>query len=77
LLVRVWIERPHTVLFVTHELREAIMLADRLMFLSPPPARIVAEIGVDIPRGARDQEAVIEDFRGRLIANFPVLGPLL
>lgn len=77
LLVRVWEERPHTVLFVTHELREAIALADRLMFLSAPPSRIIAEIRVDIPRAARDEASVIEAFRGKLIAESPSVASLL
>ncbi|MGZ8928246.1 MAG: ABC transporter ATP-binding protein, partial [Methylobacter sp.] len=34
LLLKLWQQRPHTVLFVTHDLREAIALADRLVFLS-------------------------------------------
>jgi len=32
LLMTLWRQRPHTVLFVTHDLREAIALADRLVF---------------------------------------------
>ncbi|MGR9015179.1 MAG: ABC transporter ATP-binding protein, partial [Gammaproteobacteria bacterium] len=37
LLLNLWQQRPHTVLFVTHDLREAIALADRLIFLSSAP----------------------------------------
>ena len=49
LLLKLWQQRPHTVLFVTHDLREAIALADRLIFLSAAPMQMVAEI----PRPAR------------------------
>ncbi|TXT39811.1 MAG: ssuB [Comamonadaceae bacterium] len=35
--------RQPTVLFVTHDLREALSLAQRIVFLSPSPARIVSE----------------------------------
>ncbi len=55
-----------TTLFITHNLREAIMLADRLVFLSESPARIVAEVPVPLDRAARADEAAIEDFRTRL-----------
>jgi len=77
LLVRVWQERPHTVLFVTHDLREAIGLADRLVFLSPAPTRVVHQVAVDIPRDRRDEESAIESFRNGLIAGHPEIRELL
>ncbi len=77
LLVKVWQERPHTVLFVTHDLREAIALADRLVFLSAPPAAVLHELAVDMPRADRDDEAAIEDFRNRLVAGHPKIRTLL
>ncbi len=55
-----------TTLFVTHNLREAIMLADRLIFLSRSPARIVSDVRVPLDRAARTSEAAIESFRARL-----------
>ncbi len=77
LLVRVWQDRPHTVLFVTHDLREAIALADRLVFLSGPPAAVLHELIVDIPRAERDDEAIVEAFRNHLIAGHPEIRALL
>lgn len=77
LLLRVWEERPHTVLFVTHDLREAIALADRLVFLSPAPSRVLAEVAVDIPRRDRDDESLIERFRKGLRAGVPAIEGLL
>lgn len=38
-LLGLWQKRPHTVLFVTHDLREAIEIADRILFLSAAPSR--------------------------------------
>ncbi|CAL1239468.1 ABC transporter ATP-binding protein [Candidatus Methylocalor cossyra] len=76
LLIRLWRERPHTVLFVTHELREAIQLADRLVFLGPPPTSVVADIPVTLAREARDENA-IEDFRKALQRDQPALRGLL
>jgi NitT/TauT family transport system ATP-binding protein len=40
LLINLWSKRPHKVLFVTHDLREAITLADRLIFLSTSPMSV-------------------------------------
>jgi len=77
LLIRVWLERPHTVMFVTHDLREAITLADRLVFLSAPPTTLLHEVAVDIPRHAREDEAEVEAFRNRLISGHPEISTLL
>ena len=66
LLLSMLDRRPTTVLFVTHDLREAISLADRILLLSGPPTGIVADVAVDIPRGERTGEAV-EGFRTRLL----------
>jgi ABC-type nitrate/sulfonate/bicarbonate transport system ATPase subunit len=47
-----------TTLFVTHDVAEAIQLADRLFFLSDRPARIIAEKALPPSRGARSPEVV-------------------
>lgn len=77
LLMQLWQQRPHTVLFVTHDLREAIALADKLVFLSPPPMQIITQISVPIARDRRDDESVIEAFRQQLINDYPAINKLL
>jgi ABC-type nitrate/sulfonate/bicarbonate transport system ATPase subunit len=77
LLVKLWQQRPHTVLFVTHDLREAIALADRIIFLSAAPMTVVSEIRVPIPRNERDNENAIDTFRQHLIQNHPLIRQLL
>ena len=47
-----------TTLFVTHDLTEAVQMADRLFFLSDRPARIILEKALPLPRGARKQDVV-------------------
>ncbi len=42
-----------TVLFVAHDLGEAVELADRVLVLSPAPGRIVAEMPIALPRERR------------------------
>jgi ABC-type nitrate/sulfonate/bicarbonate transport system ATPase subunit len=67
LLIKLWQQRPHTVLFVTHDLREAIVLADRIVFLSEAPMHIIKEVVVPLPRSERRDETVIEAFRRQLM----------
>lgn len=77
LLYSLWQQRPHTVLFVTHDLREAIALADRLIFLSPSPMRIVSDINVAIAREQRHDESRIDAFREQLLQHHPEISGLL
>jgi ABC-type nitrate/sulfonate/bicarbonate transport system ATPase subunit len=49
-LQRVWQQHGWTVLMITHDIREALFLADRVLVLSPRPARIVQDLAVPLPR---------------------------
>ncbi len=50
LLLQVWQTNRTTVLFVTHDVEEAILLSDRIYVMTARPGRLKAEVTVDLPR---------------------------
>ncbi|HKV00201.1 MAG TPA: ABC transporter ATP-binding protein [Vineibacter sp.] len=70
LLIEIWQRQPTTVLFVTHDLREAILLADRIILLSPPPARVAASIPIPVPRDARGSDTTVDTVRRQILDEF-------
>jgi NitT/TauT family transport system ATP-binding protein len=49
-LMRIWSTDKKTVIFVTHNITEAILLADRVVAMSPRPGRIAKIVDIDLPR---------------------------
>jgi NitT/TauT family transport system ATP-binding protein len=58
---------PRTVLLVTHDVEEAILLADRVVLLSPRPGRVVETLAVDRPRPRRRDDAAVVALRERAL----------
>ena len=77
LLLDILSKRPTTVLFVSHNTREAIFLADRIVLLSGAPGTVLAEVPVALSRAARDEPARVESFRAHLIGANPALSGTL
>jgi NitT/TauT family transport system ATP-binding protein len=61
--------RPTTALFVTHDLREAALLADRVVFLSSAPGHIVGEVHLEGPDAARFEDEWLQPTLERLTAH--------
>jgi NitT/TauT family transport system ATP-binding protein len=49
-VMRIWTERRKTVVFVTHSINEAILLADRVIVMTARPGRVVMDVPIDLPR---------------------------
>jgi sulfonate transport system ATP-binding protein len=65
-LLDLWADAKPTLLLVTHDVEEAIVLADRVMVMRPNPGHIFAEIEVDLPR-PRDRQSAAFDFAKRRV----------
>jgi NitT/TauT family transport system ATP-binding protein len=75
---RVWMESRKTALHITHSIPEAVLLADRVVVMSPRPGRIVEIIDIDLPRPRRLDKlpAAFNDYAGRIRDIFKAKGVL-
>jgi NitT/TauT family transport system ATP-binding protein len=63
-LERIWLERRLTILFVTHNAREAVRLGDRVLVFSSRPGRVASEFRIDLPRPRRLDSAEVARLAG-------------
>jgi NitT/TauT family transport system ATP-binding protein len=63
-LLQVWSERKKTVVFVTHSIPEAILLADRVVVMASRPGRVVTSVAISLPRPRTIEMEFSEEFKG-------------
>ena len=68
-LLDVWRGFKSTILFVTHQIDEAVLLADRVVVMSASPGRVLEEIRIGLPRPRSMTDPAFNDYRVRLTSH--------
>ncbi|MFQ3535612.1 MAG: ABC transporter ATP-binding protein [Aggregatilineales bacterium] len=68
-LLGVWLQLQPTVLFVTHDVREAALLSDRVLVLSARPGRLIADVPIQLARPRSESDAVFIRLQASLIES--------
>ena len=72
-LLELWQGSQPTVLFVTHNLHEALALADRVLFLSAGPSRIALDLPLELPRPRGVDSPAVQALAQQLLLRYPDL----
>ncbi|MFW9850374.1 MAG: ABC transporter ATP-binding protein [Candidatus Thorarchaeota archaeon] len=65
--LRVWEKTGSTILFVTHNVDEAVFMADRILVMSNVPSKIIAEYDIDLPRPRVRASSESREFRAKIL----------
>lgn len=78
-LLDIWQRFNKTILFITHDVEEALFLSDRVLVMSPRPGRVALDLTVDLPR-PRQMTILVEphfiELKARLLATLGLSGHL-
>lgn len=61
-LLHIWQQRRKTVVMVTHSISEALLLADRVLVLTPRPGRLCLDVAVNLPRPRSEETRYLPEF---------------
>jgi NitT/TauT family transport system ATP-binding protein len=71
MLLKLWENQKTTIIFVTHDLREAIYMSDRILFLSKGPSKVIHDLNISINRPRELNDKKLDTLRTKLISNHP------
>jgi NitT/TauT family transport system ATP-binding protein len=69
-LMEILAKAKPTILFVTHDLAEAVFLSDRIYMMKTNPARIFKEVAIDLPRPRKPEDPALLDLEKNLVQEF-------
>jgi NitT/TauT family transport system ATP-binding protein len=69
LLAEVWRETRKTVVYVTHNVAEAVYLADRVIVMTPHPGRVKTEVAITLPRPRDPLSVEFLDYQKQLLSH--------
>lgn len=72
LLLEIWNRHPTTVLFVSHDTREVVRLADRIVVMTPSPGTVRRIVSIDVPRAERADPGRLEELRRMMLTEPPI-----
>jgi NitT/TauT family transport system ATP-binding protein len=75
-LQKIWKERKKTIVFVTHNVREAACLGNRVLLFSPHPGRIQEEFLIDLPRPRDFNSVKLAEYAGRIMRSLKSYKPV-
>ena len=67
MLVEIWTKRPTTIIFVTHDIKEAIFLSDRIVFLSKSPAKVLKDLKINSLRPRNIENKDIDKIKNDIL----------
>ncbi|GIO13491.1 ABC transporter ATP-binding protein [Cohnella xylanilytica] len=68
-ILRIWQERRTTMIFVTHDIDEAVYLSDRVVIMTPRPAKIKEIVKIDLPRPRARNGGTFFEYRSRILES--------
>jgi len=69
-LIKLWLQKPFTVLFVTHDIEEAVYLADRIVVMTPRPGRVKTIVPVPLARPRHRTDKQFTAIRNHLLEQY-------
>jgi NitT/TauT family transport system ATP-binding protein len=68
--VRIWAETGRTILFVTHNIREAVFLSSRMLVITARPARTYLDLPVTVPHPRRPEDDMLFEIEKSVTTDF-------
>jgi NitT/TauT family transport system ATP-binding protein len=72
-VLRIWQAKKPTIIFVTHDIDEAVYLAQRVIIMSPNPGRITRTIDIQLPRPCDRGDAGLSTYRQKVFREFELV----